>query len=215
MMIEVLIDTYLYAKNTVANSGYSKEIEWQRNVSIDSCTESDFLRESAWVILNSGMRESVIRSLFLQISAAFHNWESAHLINDRASQCRSDALMLFGHIGKIDAILKIAEIVCTNGYTEIKRQICLDPIEYLCKFPYMGPATSKHLAKNIGINLSKPDRHLCRIAEATGFGDPDELCSVIQEYTHDNKSVVDIVLWRFATLTPNYESIFKMNTVNY
>ena len=62
----------------------------------------------------------------------------------------------------------------------------------------LGPITSHHLAKNLGLQAAKSDRHLQRIADALGFGGVTETCQVLSEYSGDPISVVDIVLWRFA-----------------
>jgi hypothetical protein len=72
----------------------------------------------------------------------------------------------------------------------------------------MGPATSHHLAKNIGLDVVKADRHLLRIAEKAGYNCPDELCETISEYVGDKKSVVDVVIWRFAATQSNYLDFF-------
>ena len=64
---------YSEVKTYVINSGFQDEIEWQAKLCFDNVTESTFLREGAWVILNSGMRESVIRKYFQDLSFCFLN----------------------------------------------------------------------------------------------------------------------------------------------
>lgn len=60
--------------------------------------------------------------------------------------------------------------------------------------------------KNLGIQVAKPDRHLVRIAQNYGFNDVQKFCSSISEKTNDPVSVVDLVLWRYATLDREYLS---------
>jgi len=84
----------------------------------------------------------------------------------------------------------------------------IDPINALQQFPYIGPATSYHVAKNIGFPVAKPDRHLCRFAELSGYQNPSDLCQALAEYIGDPIAVVDIVLWRFATLQHDYMTSF-------
>ncbi len=68
----------------------------------------------------------------------------------------------------------------------------------------MGEATSFHLAKNIGLNVAKPDRHLVRMSSALGFESVNILCSEISNLIEENISLIDLVLWRYATLDKNY-----------
>lgn len=209
-MIEKLIDSYLKAKNEVCLAGYIEEIEWQKKVSVSSLNETSFLQEATWVILNSGMRESVIRSHFPKISKAFEYWVSADYILKNQNNIQVKTLSIFNHKGKIEAVFSIAKKIKEIGFLNFKNELLASPIEFLSKLPYMGPATSRHLAKNLGIDYSKPDRHLNRIAKVAGFKDTEELCLTINEYTSDSISEIDIVLWRFATINSKYQSIFAI-----
>jgi len=195
---------YLEAKTAVIEEGFGPEIDWQNNLSFDEIGESDFLREGAWVILSSGMRESVIREKFTKISKAFVDWKSANAIVRQKADCRRQALSVFGHRGKIDAIIELAERVYVAGFGAIWSRLAAEGVPYLQTFRYMGPATARHFAKNLGLDVVKPDRHLLRVSRATGFESPAALCDMIAKAVGDKKSVVDIVIWRFATLRENY-----------
>jgi len=96
-----LASFYLAAKAFVLESGYHAELDWQENVSFSQIQESDFLRESAWVILSAGFRERVVRRKFPAVSEAFLHWQSANGICDHASQCRRMALLAFSNRRKI------------------------------------------------------------------------------------------------------------------
>lgn len=205
-----LIDQYVDAKEIVINEGYSSELDWQLELDIKTNTESDFLREAAWVILSSGMRETTVRSKFNEISDSFMGFESALNIVYKAYQCRSDALKYFNHPKKIDAILSVAFRVFFDGFESVKNSIEFYGVDYLQSLDFIGPATSYHLAKNIGLNVAKPDRHLCRVAEATGFNTVNDLCNKISSLTGDSISVVDLVIWRFATIRNDYLSWFEI-----
>lgn len=203
-----LFRAYMIAKERVIFCGYAHEIDWQDELSFDSITEQDFLREAAWVILSSGMRETVIRNKFPYISSAFYDWQSAKYIVRRNSKCRNEALTHFNNTPKINAIIKIATHISNNGFEIVHKKIECDGIEYISQFPYMGPATSYHLAKNIGLPVAKPDRHLKRIAAIVGYDSPHSMCIDIADLTGDKPSVVDLVLWRYATLCEDYLKIF-------
>ena len=203
-----LVGIYLDVKDAVIEHGFAWEIDWQADKRFESINESDFLREAAWTVLSAGFRESVIRRLFGPFSRAFLNWSSARHINTKREYCRQKALRLFGHKGKIRAILDIAFIVSSLGFDTVKQRIRLKKEIYLQSLPYIGPVTSLHLAKNLGLPTVKPDRHLLRISSAAGYDSPLEMCREISKHTGESIQVIDITLWRYATLVSNYTAVF-------
>ena len=102
-----------------------------------------------------------------------------------------------------------AERVAEDGFDAIKTRLAGGDISYLQTFPFMGPATSYHLAKNLGMDVVKPDRHLLRITCAVGYESPDAMCRDIGTTVGERLSVVDLVLWRYATLNPAYLDDFS------
>jgi hypothetical protein len=208
--LEELGSAYMTAKKAILECGYAFEIDWQDSLVFDRMTESDFLREAAWVVLSSGMSEFVIRRKFPQISAAFLYWKSASQIAQSGSECSEAALRHFKHFKKIESILKIALHVHEKGFEVVYECIKQGGVSYLSQFPYMGPATSRHLAKNIGLQVAKPDRHLNRISEQVGYGTAEEMCADISRIVGDKIPVVDLVLWRYATLHEDYLRLFPI-----
>jgi hypothetical protein len=189
---------YRTAKERLLAAGFAAEINWQLEREFSAFTETDLLRETAWVILCSGFRESVVRDCFDLISLCFCDWESSAEICHSAAQCRATAHAAFGNSKKIDAILGTATIVHRAGFLHLKQGILDDPISSLQMFPFIGPVTSFHLAKNLGYAIAKPDRHLVRLASALGYSDVQHLCSSVSQATGDPIQVVDVVLWRYA-----------------
>ncbi len=204
-----LVASYLTARETVVNEGFATEIDWQDSRNLTSLTETQFLEEFTWVVLSSGMRESVIRRLFPKISTAFLGWESARAITRKSASCQYDALQTFNNKGKINAVLATCEIIANIGFDKFRDKIKNNGVDFISTLSFMGPATSYHLAKNIGIDVVKPDRHLIRIAQSAKFKTPAALCSTIAEHTGDKVSVIDIVLWRYATLDTSYTAFFR------
>ena len=200
---------YLDAKRAVIESGYAAEIDWQYDCLTREVSETDFLRESAWVVLSTGMREQVVRKHFPAVSVAFHSWRSAMDIAADADRCFTAGFGAFGHAGKIRAICRIAMTVAEVGFEEVLQGIRELGASYLTRFPYIGPVTSVHLAKNLGENVAKPDRHLVRLAAAVGVGTPAELCESISAGTSEHVAVIDVVLWRYANLNRNYCAQFR------
>lgn len=195
-------------KETVISEGFADEIDWQSDIRFSDISERDFLREAAWVVLSSGMREAVIRLKFPAISTAFYSWQSAYQIVRNSEKCKTRALAVFGHRQKINAIVSIAKQILTEGFDTIRSRIEKDGVRFIQTLPFMGPATSYHLAKNIGLDVVKPDRHLLRVSAAAGYESPRLLCEDIAKSVGDRISVIDLVIWRFATLKPNYAEYF-------
>ena len=110
----------------------------------------------------------------------------------------------FNHPGKLKAIIRSAEIIADTTFDLVRERLISNPVITLRQFPYLGPATSCHLAKNLGFMIPKPDRHLRRIAEAAGHSSVIEFCEVISLFVGDSVSKVDTVFWRYATMYSDY-----------
>lgn len=194
---------YLEMKKQVISVGYGHEIEWQQRVNFDDVDEQTFLGEAAWVILNSGFRASVARKLWDNgLRSAFEDFPSAIYVVEHQDRMLHEARKVFRGERKLDAMVKVCRIVRERGWAEVKQVIQELGVIALREYPFMGPITSYHLAKNIGLDVVKPDRHLVRMAEAAKCLSPHDLCMRIKAETGDKVSVVDMVLWRYATLNP-------------
>jgi hypothetical protein len=79
----------------------------------------------------------------------------------------------------------------------MKKCIVSNPIITLQRFPYIGPVTAFHLAKNLGADVGKPDRHLLRMSERLGFDSVAALCETVAHESGEKAKVVDLVIWRY------------------
>jgi len=161
--------------------GYSEEIEWQRN--LKPCdNDFNFMKETCWVILNSGMKEQIARKIWIKIIDAWNNGKETSEV--------------FNHKGKVSALNYVRE-----NYNKLFDDYIIsdDKIKFLQTIPYIGKITCYHLAKNLGHDCIKPDRHLVRISNQFNMT-PDELCEQISLETGEKKSVIDIVIWRSCNL---------------
>lgn len=199
---EQLAHAYLDAKEAVLAAGFADEVDWQDELRVSDLTETRFLSEYAWVVFSSGFRESILRAKFPALRLAFGEFSSAQEIWRNRAKCRRQALETFGHRGKVAAVLECSRLVQAAGFESIRTELNSHGVSALRDLPYMGPITSLHLAKNIGIDVVKPDRHLIRIAEHSGYDTPLEMCSAIRELVGDALSVIDVVIWRYATIEP-------------
>ncbi len=115
-------------------------------------------------------------------------------------RARTAALATLAHERKISAILDIATTVSRLGPAGLHAVLVEDPESFIRSLPYIGPVTWRHLAKNIGLSVAKPDRHLVRLASATARESVDELCDEIAGWLGEPVAVVDLVLWRWSVL---------------
>ena len=193
---------YEAAARYVYDAGYDEEVEWQRNLAFSDFSESELLRETAWVVLCSGFREQRVRRLFDYVSLCFCDWESADAIVDAETECRDAAKTVFNNERKLAAIGSAARRVAEVGFSELRKAIHQDPIGQLRQFPYIGGATAWHLAKNLGMDVAKPDRHLARVASSLGFCDAGDLCAAIAREAGERVCVVDVIVWRYFANSP-------------
>jgi hypothetical protein len=90
-----------------------------------------------------------------------------------------------------------------------------DKIAFLDSLPMIGPVTRYHIARNLGIDCVKPDRHLVRLAAAFGYGQSgkvddqinivNRMCKDIQQDLGggpfgERLGVIDVVLWRYCNI---------------
>lgn len=186
----------------VEQAGLSGEVVWQRDADFTEFTESELLREHAWVALCSGFRESAVRRVFNHVSLCFCDWESADAIVSAGEICCTTAALTFANRLKLRAILSTARYINNIGFEEFKQSVLADPINRLQVLPFIGPVTSRHLAKNLGLDIAKPDRHLVRVSERLGFRSADDLCRELAATTGEQAKVVDLIVWRYIADNP-------------
>lgn len=175
-------ETYWILKAQVARSPYADDISWAEQIQPPE-TALEFFCEYTFVVINSGMKAQIARVIYNKVM-------------DTVLIGKGSASLVFGHKGKCAAIDKIFadRYNVFNGWLSAK-----DPLEYLAQLPWIGPITKYHLAKNFGMDVVKPDRHLVRIAEKSGET-PDQLCRRLSLETLDKVAVVDTVIWRAANM---------------
>jgi len=177
-------DEYLTLKERLIEAGYSEEIAWAETVGSpkDSWT---FFCEYAWVVINSGMKNQVAWGIWINIKETLRCGEG--LVSS-----------VFRHPGKAAAIQKMWDErhFWFAKYCRIPVQ---ERLNWLQTLPWIGPITKYHLAKNLGMDVCKPDRHLMRIATKHQLT-PEDLCSILARETGNRIGTVDYVIWRAANL---------------
>lgn len=191
---------YLRARDAVEEAGYVSELDLALGKSMLAGSEREFLTESAWVIIAAGLSDAVVRRVFPEVYSAFDEFADIGRIVERSAVYRRRAGRVFGHRGKVEGILYAAAWIAARGWQRARTEIVENGPEALSTIPYLGPATSLHLMKNLGLEVAKPDRHLRRVALELGFESPQELCEAVATLTGDPVSVIDLVFWRHAVL---------------
>lgn len=186
----------------VEQAGLSGEVAWQREADFTEFSESDLLREHAWVVLCSGFREATVRRVFDHVSLCFCDWESAEAIVTAGDICCTTAAVSFANRLKLKGIFSAAKHISEVGFYEFRQSVLADPISELQKLAFIGPITSWHLAKNLGFDGAKPDRHLVRVSERLGFRSAEHLCRELAATTGEQAKVVDLIVWRYIADNP-------------
>ena len=155
-----LAEIYLTFKEILLTLGYADEIDWQQTRRLEAITESDFMTEASWVILSAGLSNLVVERVFPKISEAYHWWTSASKVANNTQICEKRSLSIFRNPRKINALSQMCVKICDIGFNKIIINLIEIGPSYLSIFPFIGPVTSLHLAKNLGYDVVKPDRHL-------------------------------------------------------
>jgi endonuclease III len=191
------VELFQEAETLCRLNGFGDEIDWcDRRISFDAIDEQRFLHEYAWVVFNSGMKNKVIRDKWRQLSAVFLYFDP-RLVADNSEAVRLAALTVFGNRKKIDAIITVARKICEQTYRSIASKIEENSIEYLKTLPFIGDVTKYHLARNLGFDYVKPDRHLVRLAKKYDMT-PFQLCNLIHKKTKRRLGTIDVILWRYC-----------------
>ncbi len=161
--------------------GYGESIEWSETIT-PPLTADAFAREVIYVIVNSGIRTSV-----------------ALVILERCFEAIAAGAPVgaaFGHKGKAAAIDRVwAE----RDQHFAAYQAANDVQAFCASLPWIGPVTSRHLAKNLGADVAKDDVHMQRLAEHDGT-DVDALCVRLAKATGYRLATIDTILWRACEL---------------
>lgn len=161
----------------VRKAGYSDAIEHSEKAAAPT-TGKQLAAEAIYVICNSGMSNRTALIIFKECMGALKSGRSATTV--------------YGHPGKAAAI---DEVWRRRRSLFRDFQATADVIEFCAKLPWVGPITKFHLAKNLGIDVAKPDVHLSRLAEPESMT-AQELCERLASETGYRAATIDLILWR-------------------
>lgn len=155
-----------------------------------------FLSELAWCVYNAGMSEQIVAKKWPALKEAYREFDAKEILHNR-EDVLADALKVVNHPEKAKAVVFSVEKVLRDGPIGelLSRMKVGEALEYFHSYPYIGNVTKYHLARNVGFDVAKPDRHLIRLAKILGYDSPGELVAEIAELTGEKKGFVDYVLW--------------------
>jgi len=181
---------FIRAESRVVSAGYADEIEWAKNIPpFEKLTPEQFFEQYVWCVLNLGVREQIMRDEYDK----FMETLDVNVIHNRFKKKKRVAVQT----GLDNFVRWFGELKCAK-----------DPVKYLHGLPLIGNITKWHLARNIGIDCSKPDRHMERLIAFYHYDSAMALCQEIQQIAPDLKiGVIDLILWRDCNLrTPTPEA---------
>lgn len=183
-----VLEFFYTAFEAVSRSDYAFEMDYVDHIEpIEKQTEDNFFLEYVWVVLNAGMKEQAARGIFERFCQSIRGGNIDFDIIRHPSK-RKAIEKTFNHY-----ILHFQNLQAIHGDNA--------KIEFLETLPWIGPITKYHLARNIGIDTVKPDRHLVRLAEQFGYKSPLEMCRDIQDNIYYTKlGTIDVILWRYCNL---------------
>jgi hypothetical protein len=172
---------------------WNDEIDYIRDLldrGTTGLTAHQFYRQYCFVVLCSYWKEQYARK----------EWEKFFETGD---------FNVISNRKKRAAIIKASDMA-KSWYDELMAREDKDKLEYIRTLPWMGgEALGYHLARNIGIDCVKPDRHMKRFAKRFGFETPLELCQHVKDDLGGLEKVglIDLVFWRTANLYIQKEHI--------
>ena len=154
-----------------------------------------FLRQYLWVIYVSGFRNAVVQKYFDGLRVAFQDLDLERIV----AMDGIDAQALpIRHQRKADAFLKGCRIIHDLGWPEFKERLREEKTAALWKLPWMGPATTRHMALALGIeDTAKPDTWMMQCAAkcSATVGEMVTFLSTAYGLTHQQ---VDAYLWQYC-----------------
>lgn len=164
-------------ERAVHDAGHHADSTWPEKLVPPKSAER-FAEAAVYVIVNSGMKYAVAQTIFARCMEKLHQHGKVRRI--------------FGHPGKARAIERIwsQRQRLFEAYQEAN-----DKLEFCASLPWVGPVTKFHLAKDLGVDVAKPDVHLARLARHDRTT-VERLCRRLARKTGYRVATIDTILWR-------------------
>ena len=154
-----------------------------------------FLRQYLWVIYVSGFRNAVVGKHFDSLRAAFRDLDLDQIVAMEAIDARTLAIP---NQRKADAFLRGCRLVHRKGWRALKAELREKKTAALWQLPWMGPATTRHMALALGIeDTAKPDTWIMQCAAKCSAA-VDEMVTFLSTEYGLKRQEVDAYLWRYC-----------------
>jgi len=178
----------------IKNSEFANEMEWQNKLEFEDVNIKQFFEEFVWVVLSAGISNAAALSMFQNFKQTFDP-------------------TVIAHPSKRAAIIKGLNSQ-VKWFNEMKsKKTEREVVEYFGTLPWIGKITKYHLAKNLGIDCVKPDRHLVLLAKKFKWDNPRIMCEWLGERFNMKLRVIDVMLWRYCNQHPNVMKGFKQDVL--
>jgi len=189
------LDVYYRAAITFVERHYPDILQKYRDLQPSSIGPEWFFTEYMWCVYVSGFNSKVVDKKFSDLLAAYKTWD---YICKNEEDLWANVSNIIANRRKFNAVITTRFLLQNNGWDRF-RNTFLTSIEDIGKLPYMGKVMRHHLARNIGLDTVKPDRHLVRLANHFGFSDAHTMCAVLGNRYNERIGVVDLILFYTAS----------------
>ena len=175
---------------TIRNQSISEQLfdshfDWFRNLNYKTMSDTDIFWVLVYVAFFSGMRASTVSKKLPAIKTYLHDFKKVRnytekeidqILNDpntihhktKIKACIYNAKEFYNIINEYGSFSKyIDSFGSLINETNIKAQIA----DLRVRFRYLGERTVYHFLTDLGFNVLKPDRVVCRIFERLGLID--------------------------------------------
>ena len=175
---------------------FPEDLEWSKKVSENvDWDQRKFIQEYVFAVYVSGFRYSVVQKKMYDFQKVFYDWNLEEILKNE-KEVKIEARKLINNRNKINSIIRGLKMLDELDFDSFKSKVMMS-IDMLTMFPYVGKVIKFQLARNLGFDVAKPDKHIVRIAEKYNL-DPIEMCEMISRATGYKVHTVDSILWRYA-----------------
>ncbi len=148
---------------------HPNDIPWSKEILEKGITNHNHLfSEYAYIVYLSGFRETVVSAKWEALSKAYGGFDVDYVIENK-EKVRGEAFPIFKNEKKLDAILRGVAIIKKIPDLKKFKTEAEEDIDSLKRLPYIADVLKFHLAKNIGLDVCKPDVHLVRLSTNAGI----------------------------------------------
>lgn len=202
---EKLLDYYDRALDMAEKSATARRfLSWVRHRRRPTEANTEyFLAEYTFIVSAAGFRESTVQKRFDGLRTALGGFDLARL-KEMSSDAIEAAYMAYMLRNRVKARAVAATLrrftARTWEFDDLMRRLEeTRDVDVLKQLPYIGDALKYHLARNLGLDVAKPDVHMVRIAPRFGYP-PDAagvqaMCEYVAAARPDRVGTIDYVLW--------------------